>query len=66
MQKSLPQGALCAVTLSLQPLPSLRSVQWPPSARLQSLTGEKINIFTAKRHLLRKCIFVVTQNSMLR
>jgi hypothetical protein len=29
---------LSAIPLSLQPLPSLRSVQWPPVAWLQSLT----------------------------
>ena len=32
-----PKNRLFRVPLSLQPLPSLRSVQWPPSAPLQSL-----------------------------
>ena len=31
------KNRLSGVSLSLQPLPSLRSVQWPPSAPLLSL-----------------------------
>ena len=36
--------ALFGVPLSLQPLPSLRSVQWPPLVPLLSLPREKLEI----------------------
>ena len=36
--------ALFRVPLSLQPLPSLRSVQWPPLVPLLSLPREKLEI----------------------
>jgi hypothetical protein len=45
---------LSAIPLSLQPLPSLRSVQWPPAAWLQSLTQKH----KQKEYLNMKRLFV--------
>ncbi|MDD7612067.1 MAG: hypothetical protein PUJ82_14260 [Spirochaetales bacterium] len=53
--------ALSGVPLSLQPLPSLRSVQWPPSALLLSLPRFKHKNSISNQ--LINCITVITGTS---
>ena len=66
-----PKNRLFGVPLSLQPLPSLRSVQWPPAALLLSLprfklqTGTDLNLYNYKYAFQRKPFFFIKESNLV-